>query len=96
MHKSEKIIEAARELLSSFGYFVGDLWHVDDIHFICEQNGWPEINDVEAKEVFAIATEQFDGDVGLSWPQLEKSLRVFYQRSSIALPGHPEPAPLIE
>ena len=86
MKKSEKIVEAARELLSSFGYFVGNLWHVDDIHFIAEQNAWPPISDAEAHEVFAIANEQFDGEIGLSWPQLEKALRGFYQRNCVAVP----------
>ena len=89
MHKSEKIIEAARELLSSFGYHVANLWHVDDIHFICEQNALPKINDAEAKEVFAIASEQFDGDAGLCWPKLEEALMLYYKRNAIAHP-HPE------
>ncbi len=89
MQKSNKIVEAARELLSSFGYHVGNLWHVDDIHFICEQNNYPKINDQEAKEVFSIANEQFDGENGLSWPQLEKAILTYYTRESIAikLPG---------
>ncbi|NBX02954.1 MAG: hypothetical protein EBR02_02585 [Alphaproteobacteria bacterium] len=85
MKKSNKIIEAATELLSSFGYYVGNLWHVDDIHFICEQNQYPKLSDIEAKSVFAIANEQFDGEAGLSWPQLEKALLCYYQRESITL-----------
>jgi hypothetical protein len=84
MNKSEKIIEAARELFSSFGYHVGNLWHVDDIHFLCEQNAWPKISDVEAKEVFSIASEQFDGDAGLSWPKLEEALMLYYKRNAIS------------
>ena len=94
MKKSEKIIETARELLSSFGYHVGNLWHVDDIHFICEQNDWPKLNDSEAREVFNIASDQFDGNVGISWPQLEKALRLYYQRNAISLTNQPESAPM--
>ena len=79
-HKATKVVEAARELLKSFGYFVDGLWHVDDVHFICEQNNIACIGDDEAMEVFAIAKEQFDGEHGLSWPQIEKALHVFVQR----------------
>ena len=94
MNKSDKIIEAARDLLSSFGYYVGNLWHMDDVHFICEQHNWPTLSDIEAKEVFAITSEQFEGDIGISWPQLEKALRVYYQRNSIPFTQNcPEPAP---
>ena len=35
--QSIKIIEAARELLKTAGYFVDNLWHTDDVHFICEE-----------------------------------------------------------
>ena len=93
MQKSEKIIEAAKELLSSFGYFVGNLWHIDDIHFIVEQNGYPKISHTEAREVFIIASEQFDGDAGLSWPRLEEALLTFYKRYSIIISSS-SPAPL--
>jgi hypothetical protein len=82
-HKTTKIVDAARELLKSFGYFVDTLWHVDDIHFICEQNGIPRISDEEAMEVFQVAKEQFDGEHGLSWPQLEKALFIFLHRQTV-------------
>jgi hypothetical protein len=75
-----KIIEATRELLKSFGYFVDNLWHVKDVHFICEQQELPKITDEEAMEVFVIANRQFDGETGISWPQLEKALHMHLQR----------------
>lgn len=81
--KTTKIIEVARELLKSQGYFVDNLWHVEDIHFICEQSGIPQLNEEDAMEVFRIACEQFDGETGLSWPKLEKALHTFLHRKAI-------------
>jgi alpha-amylase/alpha-mannosidase (GH57 family) len=75
-----KLVEAARELLKSAGYFVDNLWHIDDVHFICEQQELPRITNEEAEQVFLIAQEQFEGEVGLSWPQLEKALRTYLHR----------------
>ena len=75
-----KIIEATRELLKAFGYFVDNLWHIDDVHFICEQQGFSRISDEEAMKVFHIANLQFDGETGISWPQLERALRTYLQR----------------
>ena len=78
-----KIAEVAKELLRQSGYFVDNLWHVDDIHFICEQKELPKLRDDEAMEVFAIAKSQFDGEYGISWPQLEKALHVYMQKERI-------------
>lgn len=75
-----KLIEAARELLKAYGYFVDNLWHVRDIHFICEQNNITRLGDKEAMEVFEIANEQFDGETGLTWPKLEQALQIYLQR----------------
>jgi len=84
MDQSEKkIIEAARELLKIYGYFVDNLWHVSDVHFICEQNNIAHLNNAEAMEVFEIASEQFEGETGLSWPKLEQALQVFMQRKAV-------------
>jgi hypothetical protein len=71
---SSKIVDAAREVLKAFGYFIDNLWHVDDVHFICEQQQLPRITNEEAMQVFIIASQQFDGETGISWPQLEKAL----------------------
>ncbi|MDX2074205.1 MAG: hypothetical protein SFX19_07580 [Alphaproteobacteria bacterium] len=60
-----------------------NLWHVDDIHFICEQNDLPKVTDAEAQEIFKIAHEQFDGESGLSWPQLEKALNTYLLRKAL-------------
>ena len=81
--KNNKIIEAARDLLKSFGYFVDNLWHVEDIHFICEQNNIARMGDEEAMEVFAIAKERFDGENGLSWPALEKAVHIYMHRKAV-------------
>ena len=77
---STKIIEATKELLKACGYFVDNLWHVDDLHFMCEQLELPPISDEEAMEVFIIANQQFDGETGISWPKLEVALKHFLHR----------------
>jgi len=81
--QTTRIIEASRELLKAAGYFVENLWHVEDVHFICEQQELPKVSDEEAMEVFAIANKQFDGETGISWPQLEAALRMFLQRKAL-------------
>lgn len=81
--KAMNIIQTAKELLKSQGFFVDNLWHVDDIHFISEQRGLPELSDEEAMEVFFLANEQFDGEIGLSWPQLEKALLTYMRRKAL-------------
>jgi hypothetical protein len=92
-HRETKIVEATRALLKSFGYFVDNLWHVDDMHFICEQQNLEKITDEEAMEVFTIANQQFDGETGISWPQLESALRVFLARKVlIGKPREKDPA----
>ena len=78
-----KIVEAARDLLKANGYFVDNLWHVQDVRFICEQYYLPELTDEEAMGVFTIANEQFDGESGISWPQLEKAIFVFMKRKAL-------------
>lgn len=78
-----KIIEAAQQLLKEYGYFIDELWHVDDIHFICEQKNLKRLSKSEAMEVFEIAKEQFDGEHGISWPQLEKALGIFLERERV-------------
>ena len=78
-----KVMEAARELLKVGGYFVDNLWHVDDVHFICEQLQLPSISHEEAMEVFVIANTQFDGETGISWPELEKALHVYLERKRV-------------
>ncbi|MFO0388561.1 MAG: hypothetical protein ACK502_02420 [Alphaproteobacteria bacterium] len=78
-----KIIEAARQLLKEYGYFMDELWHVDDVNFICEQRNLKKLTQAEAMKVFEVAKEQFDGEYGISWPQLEKALRVYLQREEV-------------
>jgi hypothetical protein len=56
---------------------------VQDIHFICQQNDFPKITDEEAMEIFKIAHEQFDGEHGISWPQLEKALNTYMLRKAL-------------
>ena len=78
-----KIIEAAKQFLTACGYFVDNLWHVDDVHFMCEQLELPTIDDAEAMEVFTIANQQFDDEIGISWPKLEEALQSFVHRKHV-------------
>lgn len=78
-----KMIEAARALLKEYGYFMDELWHVDDVNFICEQKNYRKLSKNEAMEVFEIAKNQFDGEHGISWPQLERALDVYLRRENI-------------
>lgn len=80
-----KLVEAARELLKSHGYFVDNLWHVDDVHFICEEKGFMYLSDEEAMEVFSLACEHIDGDMGISWPQLEKAVESYVKRKMMII-----------
>ncbi len=81
--KDIKTVEIAKELLRAHGYFVDNLWHIDDIHFICEQKNLPALSNIEAMEVFIIANEQFEGETGLCWPQLEKAVNCYLHRKKL-------------
>jgi hypothetical protein len=74
------LISAAKGVLQSAGYYVDHLWHVSDVHFLCEQLEMEKLGEGEVEQVFAIASEQFDGETGLSWPQLERALQMFQHR----------------
>lgn len=80
MTKKTDIVEVAREVLRAAGYFVEKLWHVEDVHFLAEQLGLDRLDDDEARQVFDIASEQFDGEAGINWPQLERALQIFLMR----------------
>lgn len=75
----ERFIDAARLVLKEQGYFVDNLWHVNDIIFLCEQLGVSAVTREEAMTVFDIANTQFDGEFGLNWPQLERALLRYLQ-----------------
>lgn len=79
-HDKSQIINAARGILKAHGYFVDNLWHTDDIRFISEQQELGSISEEDALAVFDIANEYFDGENGISWPQLERALRIYLQR----------------
>lgn len=76
--QAQMLVEAAKEVLRQAGYYVDTLWHSDDIRFICEQLELPSLAPHEIQEVFAIVHAQFDGDSGLSWPQLERAVQSFF------------------
>lgn len=88
--QSTRIISAAREILKSYGYFVDNLWHINDIGFLCEQRGLPRLPPEEAYTVFDIANAQFDGEHGINWPQLEQALTLYLEQrqalSELCLP----------
>lgn len=69
-----KLVEMAREILRSEGYFVDNLWHVDDVHLICDDKGYPKLSNEEAMEILKTANENFEGEFGVNWPQLERAV----------------------
>ncbi len=73
----QDFIHSAREVLRVQGYFVENLWHVDDVHFLCEQRGWPQMEHEEARGVFTVFNELFDGEQGLTWEKLEKATQIY-------------------
>lgn len=75
--QSERVVSAARDLLKSYGFFVDNLWHRDDIRFLCEQLHYPLLADEECMAVFGIANERFDGEYGMNWPELERALKQY-------------------
>ncbi|MBV8938919.1 MAG: hypothetical protein JO089_03665 [Alphaproteobacteria bacterium] len=84
--KSSRIVDAAREILKTCGYFVDNLWHINDIQFLCEQSGFRRLTAEEAMTVFEIANVNFDGEYGICWPQLEVALRQYMADQESAMP----------
>lgn len=83
------MVEAARHMLKESGYFVENLWHVDDVHFLCEQRNWPDLSHEEAKSVFAVFNELFNDEPGMNWQKLEQATQVYLaQQGRISGMGH--------
>ncbi len=72
--------DMARAFLKSQGYFVDILWHRNDIHTLCEQEGWPPLSERECDEVFKRCAADFDGENGLTWPMLIKAITAVTDR----------------
>lgn len=85
------LVEAARHVLKAAGYYVDQLWHVDDLHFLCEQLEQDQLAPGEAEQVFNIASQHFDGESGISWPQLERALQLFRHRKQALQDLVPKP-----
>lgn len=86
----QRFIESAKGILQSYGYFIDHLWHVDDVHFLCEQRNWPKLDHEEARAVFAIFSELYDGELGMTWAKLEQATQVYLAQSGrIAQMVHP-------
>lgn len=73
----QRLITTSLDILKDYGYFTQCLWHVEDIHLLCEQRCWPKLNHEEAKAVFAIFAELYDGDQGMTWTKLEQATEVY-------------------
>lgn len=71
------LVDASLEVLSDYGYFTQCLWHVDDIHLLCEQRGWPKLEHEEARAIFAIFAELYEGEQGMTWAKLEQATQVY-------------------
>lgn len=73
----QKLIASSVDVMTDAGYFTQCMWHVDDVHLLCEQRGWPALSHQEAKAVFAIFSELYEGDQGLTWAKLEQATQVY-------------------
>ena len=73
----KKLIQASLDILKDCGYFTHCLWHVEDIHLLCEQRNWPTLTHEEAKAIFAIFAELYEGDQGMTWSKLEQAVEVY-------------------
>ena len=76
-----QLVDAARGVLRASGFFVDNLWHVDDVNFLCEQRNWPRLSEDEAKEVFLLFNALFDGETGLTWHKLEQATRTYLREN---------------
>lgn len=83
MDAKSRLLNATKELLKSYGYFVDNLWHVDDVHFLCEQHNVAKLTNEEAMVIFYIAHEQIENEDGITWPKLEKALHTYLQRRAL-------------
>lgn len=76
-----RFVETAKQVLQDYGYFIQHLWHIDDVHFLCEQKNWPTLTHEEAKSVFLIFSELYDGELGMTWNKLEQATQVYLAQS---------------
>lgn len=83
-----RFVEAAKNILQEYGYFIQHLWHVDDVHFLCEQRSWPKLDHEEARAVFLIFSELYDGELGMTWAKLEQATQVFLAQSGRLAHAH--------
>ena len=81
--ESIRLVELSRDILKLQGYFVDNLWHIDDIHFLCEEKNYAILSDSEAMQVFQIAAQGFDGEFGFGWSQLEKALEKYMVQKTL-------------
>ena len=73
----KKLVQSSTDVMNEYGYFTQCLWHVDDIHLLCQQRHWPKLSHDEARAVFSIFAELYDGDQGLTWSKLEQATQVY-------------------
>lgn len=75
--------ESSRAYLRNKGYFVQNLWHIDDVKEICKQNYLPILTDKQAIEFFDYVGDDFNAEVGVSWETLYVYLEQFVERNKI-------------
>jgi hypothetical protein len=76
---TKKIIEATAEFLKPFGIYLGRVWHLDDIHRLCQRHGLKRLTNKEVHEVFELASEHNSGRLGITKVQLEAALLTYLQ-----------------
>jgi hypothetical protein len=67
-------VASMRTLLKEFGIYAGKIWHVNDVHTLCEKNNLPQISHHDAMNVFEHAARQNAGRMPLTTTQIEQTL----------------------
>lgn len=79
----EVLVQAARDLLRTQGYFVDRLWHAKDVEMVCDDLGLPCPNSDDVQGIFSLAADTFDGEYGICWPQLERAARTYFGEAAV-------------
>lgn len=74
---SKRKEQEAMDYLRKQGYFVQNLWQVDDVHSICKQENYPKLSDKEIIEFFDFVGNKFDPEIGITWMILRDYLEMF-------------------
>ena len=78
-----KLAGLSKDFLRSHGYFTENMWHIEDVHFLCSEKNYPFLSDAEAMQVFYFASSNFEGEYGLNWKKLAMALDSYMERKNL-------------